>query len=137
MRYQLSALVQKKIFKYPHTSHLIKNLTYIYFNSLYRITDKPVARCIHFPPSYLPCLPSTYTTKFSSTGLMIQYSFTPASSYNSNFKRTSFFEFPGESISTTRSGAPQQPRSSIFDTSHMTHKSGCITVVISLSFFCF
>src|SRR5262245_23651800 len=88
-------------------------------------------------PSYSWFSFNKKTATLSSPGYTIQYSATPASSYNSYLIFTSFLELPGESISTIRSGDPQQPFASSFESSHTTQMSGCTTVVTSLSFFLF
>src|SRR5690606_11155283 len=78
---------------------------------------------LYFPSSF-----KVYFRKVFSEELITQYSLTPNSSYILYLFSSSFLLFPGESISTSTSGAPIQPLSSNLDKSHITHISGCNTV---------
>jgi len=60
----------------------------------------------------------------SCSGSTIQYSRTPDSAYSYFLIFVSRFEFPGERISTIRSGAPRQPFLSIFFKSQIIQISG-------------
>ena len=74
-----------------------------------------------------------YTSSTCSYGYTTQYSVTPACSYNWYLVTKSCLLFDCERISTMISGAPLQPFSSSNASLHITHISGCTTVVTSLS----
>ena len=68
-----------------------------------------------------------------SAGWTIQYSVTPDFSYRSSFCIWSLAAVEGERISTMKSGAPRQPRSSSLLGSHITTISGWTTLATSSS----
>lgn len=83
--------------------------------------------------SYFPLSFSMNTSSVSFAGATIQYSRTPACSYNLYFSHLSYLAVACERISTIKSGVSLHPLSSSFSGLHTMVMSGCTTFQFSMS----